>query len=641
MRVHHSGARFCKTARAVLILRTEPSATLLAEADKMWDKGTREPSMGNSGAASLVIVWCSQLPVCRAIAVVIFCALAGLAAPPASSNERTPFAAMYLDPQPFLAAIAEERLPAPPRLRVTGISVPHHMLAADLIARGFAAAAANQYDRIIILSPDHFNRSRRPMATTRRDIDTVFGPLQNDTAASGALLEADSLFDDGDLFAQEHGIAALLPFVRHFFPDARIVPIAISYNASRADCDRAFELIKALAGPRTLVVQSTDYSHYLPADVARQRDQETLNVIAANDVDAVLRLLQPGHMDSRASQYIQMLLQGRILKGHATVIANRNSAHYSALGTRTTSYIVTVYSERPPTGAELRYQDQDIFYFGGDTYIGRFLTAPLGDKEIAATLVREVTSITGGAPLILNLEGVLLEDPPEGTGDTLHVMHASLAVPILQKLNVKVAVLANNHSSDLGSDGVKEMRAILQRAGIVPLPHGAIVDAGPFRLLGLNFIGKLDFRDFPVVRHDLDDICALQAQPPLIAFVHWGQEYTASAGAPEYAAAQSMHACGVAAIVGAHPHRSTSAIEAKQGGEYQMTYSLGNLLFDQTAKHSSGVLLELRAFKQGTFATRLIPVPNLYELGLRQLQSKQGLRINSSPQTSSAGSTAD
>ena len=214
-----------------------------------------------------------------------------------SADNRLPIASMYSDARPFLDALAREGRQASSHLRISGISVPHHLLAADLIARGFQAASGNQYDRIILVSPDHFSRSRRPMATTRRDIETVFGLVRNDQEASGELLQVSDLFDDSDLFAREHGIAALLPFVRHYFPNARIVPIAISYNATREQCDRAVAMLGKLTGPRTLVVQSTDYSHYLPADVARQRDQETLNVIAANDFDAIFRLVQPDHMD--------------------------------------------------------------------------------------------------------------------------------------------------------------------------------------------------------------------------------------------------------------------------------------------------------------------------------------------------------
>jgi poly-gamma-glutamate capsule biosynthesis protein CapA/YwtB (metallophosphatase superfamily) len=74
-----------------------------------------------------------------------------------------------------------------------------------------------------------------------------------------------------------------------------------------------------------------------------------------------------------------------------------------------------------------------------------------------------------------------------------------------------------------------------------------------------------------------------------------------------------MHACGVSAVIGAHSHQAATRIEAVQGGEYQIAFSLGNLLFDQKGERVSGALLEVRLFKQGTFATRLIPMPNLFD----------------------------
>ncbi len=559
--------------------------------------------------------------------------------PVAMAGDRAPFASMYSDQRPFLDAIAREKTGSVARLRVTGISVPHHLLAADLIARGFRAAAARSYGRVVILSPDHFHRSRRPMATTPRDIDTVFGPLTNDRAVTESLLADAELFDDSDLFASEHGVAALLPFVRHFFPDAKIVPVAISYDASQADCDRLVQALGRFVDADTLVVQSTDYSHYLPADVAQRRDQETLNIIAAGDSAAVMHLLQSGHIDSKAAQYGQMRLQKDYIGSFATVIANRNSVEYGGAGRRTTSYIVTVYTDRPPAHGDLTYPDQTAVFFGGDIFIGRWFTAPLADKETANAIVQRIKAITGGAPLIANLEGVVLDQPPEGLGSSLHTMHASLAVPILRALNLRVASLANNHSGDLGPVGIEESLSILTRAGIVPLGHKEVVDVGPFRLVGLNFIGKLNYPDYAAMKPDeIESLCDIEAKPPLIALVHWGTEFTGRARPAEDSAARAMNACGIGAIVGAHSHQASARIAAPQGGEYQLTYSLGNLLFDQNA--GSGALLELRAFKQGTYATRLIPVPNLFSYGTEQLRSKQGLSITA-PQTNSARNRAD
>ena len=78
------------------------------------------------------------------------------------------------------------------------------------------------------------------------------------------MLEASDLFEDSALFEKEQGIGALLPFVKHFFGGAKIVPIAISGHPTHADRDAPLRCCGTLIGPRDLVVQSTDYSHYLP-----------------------------------------------------------------------------------------------------------------------------------------------------------------------------------------------------------------------------------------------------------------------------------------------------------------------------------------------------------------------------------------
>ena len=530
---------------------------------------------------------------------------------------------LYSDRAPFLAAIEKERPKQKSDVKLTGITVPHHLLAADLIARGFWAASAGSYDRIILVSPDHFNRSRRPLATTRQDIETPFGLARNDEAATGRLLSNGALFDESDLFKQEHGIAAVLPFAKHFFPDARIVPIVVSYGSTRADWDAAVAMLDALVEPGTLIVQSTDYSHYLTQQVAVRRDQETLNVIAANDLDILAQLRQPDHMDSKGSQYIQMRLQdGK--KARATVIASRSSAEYSSIGSATTSYIVTAYSSDLEDGSKLRYDDQEVVYFGGDTFIGRWFTRPLADPEIASQVVAKVRAVTAGAPLIVNLEGVLLDEPPNGVNPDLHMMHASLAVPILKALNVRAASLANNHSHDLGAAGLRESVAVLKRAGITPLQHMQAVDLGRFGLVAINFVGTRDHRGYPVVKNsaDLQSLCRLKARSPLFALVHWGEEYHRLARDADYTAAQALHTCGVNGIIGAHSHHAAQRVEAMQGGEFAMVFSLGNLLFDQRGERVSSALVELRLFNQGTFATRLVPMPNLFELATGEMARK-------------------
>jgi poly-gamma-glutamate synthesis protein (capsule biosynthesis protein) len=150
------------------------------------------------------------------------------------------------------------------------------------------------------------------------------------------------------------------------------------------------------------------------------------------------------------------------------------------------------------------------------------------------------------------------------------------------------------------------------------------VDLGRFGLIAVNFIGSRDHRGYPVAKSaaDLQSLCRMKARSPLFALVHWGEEYHRVARDADYTAAQALHTCGVTGIIGAHSHHAAQRVEAMQGGEFAMVFSLGNLLFDQRGERVSSALVELRLFKQGTFATRLVPLPNLFELATGELARK-------------------
>ena len=157
--------------------------------------------------------------------VLLLAALLGTAASALAASARTqpspPVPSMYNDARPFLDAIRNEKPAQKVASQLTGITVPHHLLAADLMARGFWAASASSPDRIILLSPDHFLKTHLPFATTQRPFNTPLGRLDPDGAAIAALLAQSDLFEESPLFAHEHGIGALLPFVAYFFPKAR------------------------------------------------------------------------------------------------------------------------------------------------------------------------------------------------------------------------------------------------------------------------------------------------------------------------------------------------------------------------------------------------------------------------------------
>lgn len=533
-----------------------------------------------------------------------------------------PFGLFAVDAADIRRAIDRERPTERPAVPLTGLTVPHHLLAADLIARGFWAATGGSYDKIVVLMPDHFRRSRRPFATTTRGFASAFGAVATNVEDTRRLLETAELFEDSSLFEREHALQALLPFIAEFFPGVKIVPVAISIMSRRSDWDAGLKHLEPLITPRTLILQSTDFSHFLPIETAIQRDQEVLNTIAAGDVDVLARLRQPDHMDSIGSQYIHMMLQSKLYGAKPIVIANANSQQYfKERVERSTSYIVQLYCVKPAAGRRCGWTAQGkTFFFGGDVLAGRNFTRHLKDEGTGKAISDTVLAITRGAPMIVNLEGVIADELPDRLANSVMVSQSRVTLDWLTRLNVVGAGLANNHVMDLGADAFEDMKALLDRSKITTLPHGAPKDFGPFRLVALTDLSNAGpvFTD-RLTAQEIEQLPVANLPAPLVAFVHWGQDGVRDPSEREAYLAGLLNRQAVSAIIGAHSHVASESITVIGGGETQVIHSLGNFIFDQNGPKASGALLEVTFFEQGTFATRLVPIPNLYDLATQRV----------------------
>lgn len=550
-----------------------------------------------------------------ALLALLPCAQALAAAPcPPGDADYPPF---YRDAEPFDGAIAKAADYPASTEKLTGITVPHHMLADRLVALGFKAASGFSYKRIVILTPDHFRGTEKPFATTMRGFEDVDGRLATDKAAVAQLLKAGGWIEQSCLFGREHGIRSMLPFVRHYFPGTPIVPVAMSVRAVRADWDRMAAALGAIVDRDTLVVESTDFSHYLPEHEARRHDQQTLNVLAAGSLDAIAALKQPEHADSVGLLYIQAKLQKALFGAGPLVVANENSQRYSKaeLGA-TTSYLVILfgtfgaaYNDPPLAGVR-------TYYFAGDVNFGRAMKKVLLDEDTAGRIAGEILARTRGRPLIVNLEGVILPNVPQAIDDMTLAMPADLAGSWLKRLNVAGAGLANNHALDLGPSGYAETMRALDEAGIRRFGQGEALELPGLDVVGLSDIDTNGSRHVDLLTPDLlDRLARPDATRPVVAFVHWGREYVAAPSARERGLADEMRLRSVAAIIGAHPHVASEGVTALAGGEVAQVYSLGNFLFDQTSGRASGAMVELRVFDAGTVFMRLIPLPNFFDMG--------------------------
>ncbi|SDJ75696.1 AmmeMemoRadiSam system protein B [Aliiruegeria lutimaris] len=166
--------------------------------------------------------------------------------------------------------------------------------------------------RVVVISPSHRHWFRGLAYPSQDVFSTPLGPLEIDRAACAELGHAGLAHEEDAAHDNEHGIETQLPFIRTLWPEAKIVPLV----CGDVPPEQVAAAIDALAGPNTLTVLSSDLSHFLRQDEARQKDAETARLIETSEAAALTsyhacgaRGIQ-GWLISRAGQATKALRLG-------------------------------------------------------------------------------------------------------------------------------------------------------------------------------------------------------------------------------------------------------------------------------------------------------------------------------------------
>lgn len=168
------------------------------------------------------------------------------------------------------------------------IVVPHagHIYSGPTAAFAFAALDPAEVERVVLLGPAHYVPVDGIGTTSARRWRTPLGdvPLDGDLAEDlTARVRSVHLADVAH--GPEHSLEVQVPFLQRVLTGRwLLLPLLVGADLPEDVAD----LIRQCAAlPRTLIVVSTDLSHYLSYDEAVERDARTIRGILARDADAI------------------------------------------------------------------------------------------------------------------------------------------------------------------------------------------------------------------------------------------------------------------------------------------------------------------------------------------------------------------
>jgi AmmeMemoRadiSam system protein B len=195
----------------------------------------------------------------------------------------------------FLSPLGPGRLPEVvkdgPR-RIAGAVVPH----AGLVFSG--PVAAHVYDQmaadgmpetVVIIGPNHTGYGRAVSASSE-DFETPLGVVRSDRDILSRMKGVVEIDRAAHLY--EHSLEVQLPFLQYLDPEIKIVPIVMGRQDIVMARETAKVLREACAGRDVVFLASSDLSHYLPAEVARERDGMVLERILSLDAEGLVGVVE-------------------------------------------------------------------------------------------------------------------------------------------------------------------------------------------------------------------------------------------------------------------------------------------------------------------------------------------------------------
>ena len=182
-----------------------------------------------------------------------------------------------------------------PAGKIIGVIAPHagHVYSGAVAGAAFGCLVGQTYDLVVILSPYHDFTTSPLLTTAHAAYWTPFGEVPVDAAALDAVNKTlvDQNIDLPKPIANdhEHSLEIELPFLQVALAQPfQLLPIMVQSRSPRLLHALARAVVTACAGRHTLLVASSDLSHFYPDRIANQLDAEMLRRIQSFNPESVL-----------------------------------------------------------------------------------------------------------------------------------------------------------------------------------------------------------------------------------------------------------------------------------------------------------------------------------------------------------------
>ncbi|HVN24193.1 MAG TPA: AmmeMemoRadiSam system protein B [Syntrophorhabdales bacterium] len=233
---------------------------------------------------------------------------------------------------------------------IKGMVSPHagYMYSGAVAAWGYKALLMRKYDTVIIIAPSHKAYFEGAAVQERGGYRTPLGIVQIDEEFASELVKESKVVQaNTQVHKGEHSLEVQLPFLQVVLQEFRMVPLIMGTQDSGVSRELASALSKVIRriGTKSLVIGSTDLSHYYPYAHALELDGQVARNLGSFDIAGLTSDLEADKCEACGAGAVvaTMAVSRKLGANAAKVLKYANSGDVSGDKASVVGYISAVF----------------------------------------------------------------------------------------------------------------------------------------------------------------------------------------------------------------------------------------------------------------------------------------------------------
>ena len=249
--------------------------------------------------------------------------------------------------------------PQPVTGAIVAVVAPHagYQYSGPVAAYTYAALKGHKFARVVVIAPSHYVAFDFTSIYDGDAYSTPLGEVQVDKAFAKRLAEMApgiQLSSRGHAPTSEgaeHALEVQLPWLQRTLGDFQLVPIVMGNQSYESSRELGVALSKLIEDGNTLIVASSDLSHYHPYDDAVKIDHKTLDALQSWDYFSMSRNFETRTWEACGGAPIvtTMIAAERLGANKAVLLKYANSGDTTGDHARVVGYSADLFLKAPRT----------------------------------------------------------------------------------------------------------------------------------------------------------------------------------------------------------------------------------------------------------------------------------------------------